>query len=114
MVYALSEIDSFIDVTENDLLRIYELATRRASRVHLESSQIILDHYYSNGLYGDEWSVRQIVDESECDDPEKDAVIFKVIAGAGRRTSGVCTRTEFGRWAKYEVVRNESSWQRIN
>ena len=28
-VYALSEIDSFIDVSENDLLRIYDLATRR-------------------------------------------------------------------------------------
>ncbi len=29
-VYALSEIDSFIDVREHDLLRIYELATGRA------------------------------------------------------------------------------------
>jgi CBS-domain-containing membrane protein len=28
-VYALSEIDSFIDVTEQDLVRIYELATQR-------------------------------------------------------------------------------------
>jgi CBS-domain-containing membrane protein len=31
-VYALSEIDSFIDVTEQDLVRIYELATQR--KVH--------------------------------------------------------------------------------
>ena len=31
-VYALSEIDSFIDVTEQDLVRIYELATRRKVR----------------------------------------------------------------------------------
>jgi CBS domain-containing membrane protein len=31
-VFALSEIDSFIDVTEQDLVRIYELATRR--KVH--------------------------------------------------------------------------------
>lgn len=29
LVYALSEIDSFIDISEQDLLRIYELATRR-------------------------------------------------------------------------------------
>lgn len=29
LVYALSEIDSFIDVTEEDLLKIYELATQR-------------------------------------------------------------------------------------
>lgn len=30
LVYALSEIDSFIDVSEEDLLRIYDLATRHA------------------------------------------------------------------------------------
>jgi CBS-domain-containing membrane protein len=29
LVYALSQIDSFIDVSESDLLRIYELATKR-------------------------------------------------------------------------------------
>jgi CBS-domain-containing membrane protein len=29
-VYALSEVDSFIDVSEEDLVRIYELATRHA------------------------------------------------------------------------------------
>ncbi len=32
LVYALSEIDSFIDVTEEDLLRIYQLATGREVR----------------------------------------------------------------------------------
>lgn len=32
LVYALSELDSFIDVSEEDLLRIYELATRHACR----------------------------------------------------------------------------------
>ena len=31
LVYALSQIDSFIDVTEDDLLRIYKLATRRTA-----------------------------------------------------------------------------------
>ncbi len=32
LVYALSQIDSFIDVTEEDLLRIYDLATGREAR----------------------------------------------------------------------------------
>jgi CBS-domain-containing membrane protein len=32
LVYALSEIDSFIDVTEEDLLKIYRLATRHSGR----------------------------------------------------------------------------------
>lgn len=36
LVYALSQIDSFIDVTEEDLLRIYDLATNHA---HLSAMQ---------------------------------------------------------------------------
>ena len=39
LVYALSQIDSFIDVTEEDLLRIYELATGRDQNVPIESGQ---------------------------------------------------------------------------
>lgn len=37
LVYALSQIDSFIDVTEEDLLRIYDLATNHA---HLPAIQV--------------------------------------------------------------------------
>ncbi len=33
-VYALSEIDSFIDIDERDLLRIYDLATRKSKPHH--------------------------------------------------------------------------------
>jgi len=38
-------------------------------------------------------------------------VIYKVLAGKDRRKSGVCTRAEFARWARYEVFQDESSWQ---
>ena len=34
LVYALSQIDSFIDVSEEDLLRIYDLATGRQTRAN--------------------------------------------------------------------------------
>jgi len=39
LVYALSEIDSFIDVTEEDLLRIYRLATGRNAGANVESNK---------------------------------------------------------------------------
>ena len=39
LVYALSEIDSFIDVTEEDLLRIYQLATGRNVGANVESNK---------------------------------------------------------------------------
>jgi CBS domain-containing membrane protein len=113
LVVALSEIDSFIDVSEDDLLRIYELATGKAEQHHLSPAEIIPGHYYSNDAFGSEWSVRQIVDESPHASPEKDMVVYKVTAGAGERKSGVLTRSEFARWARQEVSRDGANWKRV-
>ena len=112
LVAALSQIDSFIDVSENDLLRIYQLATGEADQRHLLPGQIVLGHYYSRVEHGDDWSVRQIVDESHNRDPAKDMVAYKVVAGAEPRTSGMVTRTEFARWATYELARDANNWKR--
>ena len=112
-VYALSQIDSFVDVNEEELLRIYELATNRSRYGHLDTDEIRLGAYYSNGAHGDDWSVRQIVDESPSTETDKDMLIFKVVAGLDRRTSGYMTRMEFLSWAKYRVVRDEGNWKRV-
>ena len=114
LVAALSQIDSFIDVSENDLLRIYQLATGEADQRHLHPGQIVLGHYYSSVEYGDDWSVRQVVDESQNPDPDKDMVVYKVVAGAELRTSGVVTRTEFARWAMHELARDANNWKRLD
>ena len=108
-VYALSEMDSFIDVSEDDLMRIYSLATGASGSRRLNPEQVQLGHYYSNGRYGDAWSVRHVVDESE----QEDRLIYKVVAGEGRRTSGVATKSDFARWARYEVYRDEENWRRV-
>ncbi|MGA7800218.1 MAG: HPP family protein [Gammaproteobacteria bacterium] len=112
-VYALSKIDSFIDVSEHDLLRIYSLATGQARTRHLQAHRIELDRCYSNGEYGDDWSVRHVIDESPNADPDRDMVVYKVVAGLGRRTTGVATRTDFARWARHEVMRDEENWKRV-
>lgn len=113
LVSALSQIDSFIDVTEHDLLRIYELATGRAEQRGFPRDKIHPGHFYSNGKYGDDWSVRQVVDASPSDDPEKDMLVYKVVAGPGRRSSAVLTRTEFANWAANEVIRDEENWKHV-
>jgi len=113
-VYALSQIDSFVDVTEYDLLRIYELATHRSRGRHLNPAEISLGGYYSNGEHGDNWSVRQIVDESLSEDSEKDMLIYKVVDGRDLRTSGWMTRVEFAWWARYRVERDEDNWKRVS
>jgi CBS-domain-containing membrane protein len=113
LVYALSEVDSFIDVSEQDLIAIYDIATRRSHESHLPPEALQLGHYYSNGKYGAEWSVRQIVDQSGSGYGSQGSVIFKVLAGAGRRSSGVATREEFARWARHEVYRDDENWRRV-
>jgi CBS-domain-containing membrane protein len=111
-VYALSQIDSFVDVSEYELLRIYELAINKSQESAFAADELVLGHYYSNGKYGNDWSVRQIVDQSPHTDPHKDMLIYKIVAGKGRRASGYATRTEFLHWAKHQVIRDEDNWKR--
>ncbi len=113
LVYALSEVDSFIDISEQDLLAIYDLATRCSQARHLTPQRIALGHFYSNGKYGADWSVRQVIDASGADDASRGMVIFKVVAGEGRRSTGVSTRAEFARWARHEVYRDDENWRRV-
>jgi CBS-domain-containing membrane protein len=113
LVYALSQIDSFVDISEDDLLRIYALATGKERQRRFDPARILPGHYYSNGQHSDSWSVRQIVDASFGRDPERDMVVYKVVAGAGRRGSGVLTRAEFADWAREELLRDGDSWERV-
>ena len=112
-VYALSQIDSFIDVNEHDLMRIYDIATKKSQEPAFDPMELVIGGCYSNGEYGQDWSVRQIVDESPNEDPDKDMVVYKTVAGRGRRNSGYSSRTEFLRWAKHRVIRDEDNWKRF-
>lgn len=110
LVYALSEIDSYVDISENDLLRIYSLATSRSIDVdHIHISLIKLHHYYSDGAVGEKRSVRQLVDE----DDDGKAVIYKTIAGPNLRSTGHVTRQKFASWASYEVEPDGNGWKRV-
>ncbi len=125
-VYALSEFDSLLDVSENDLLTIYELVTKRHKSAAINYQELQLGHYYSNGEYGERWSVRQIIDWADATSiPGKistntsnnmgnETLIYKTIAGAGRRSTGILTKNEFSEWAKHEVTRDEENWRRVD
>jgi len=131
-VFALSEFESFIDVSENDLIKIYDLVTHKHKSASIQHHSLQHGHFYSNGEHGNLWSVRQIVDWAEIEDWPADTntgeatstridesagekkLIYKVVAGDKRRTSGVSTKNEFARWAKHEVIRDENNWRRID
>jgi len=117
-VYALSEFDTLLDVSESDLLTIYDLVTKRHEHTAIKHHELIPGHYYSNGEYGESWAVRQIIDWAEPNDDSahsgEEKLIYKTIAGVGRRSTGVLSRNEFSIWAKHEVMRDEENWHRID
>lgn len=100
---AIRDMDLVVDLTTEDLQRLFTLAQEHAQHSRMDAAHIRLGHYYTNGRHGGEWSVRQIIDEAPSSDPEKDMVIYKVVEGTGLRSADSCTRREFARWAAREV-----------
>ena len=81
----------------------------------MKKPEIKLGAAYSNGDFGKHWVVRQIVQiEPSAESAELDSLSFKVLVGPGRRSKHTCTRAEFVCWMRYEVVRNENSWERVD
>lgn len=81
----------------------------------VKKPEIKLGAAYSNGDFGKHWAVRQILHIDASDESvEQDSITFKVLVGPGRRSRLSCSRAEFLRWMRYEVVRNENSWERAD
>jgi hypothetical protein len=81
----------------------------------MNKRELRLHATYSNGAYGSRWSVRQVLDIGPCEnDPGRECVTYKVLAGPHRRSRHTVGRDEFERWMKYEVVCHETHWLRAN
>ncbi len=108
---ALSEFDTFIDVSEQDLMRIFAMATREPSMDKDPNLTIELGASYSNGQYSHAWQIRQVLaiefDASE----QTDMVRFRVVAGAGRRHYGRGRLESFQNWANHRVYREDCCWR---
>ena len=111
LAYALGRMDSFIDVTEADLVQIYSLATHHAQERQAIGLEIRPGRYYSNGRYGADWAVRRVLTVGAGGDAA--TVSYRVAAGAQRRTRGTMTSAAFADWARHEVERDENTWRRV-
>lgn len=100
---ALADIDLVIDLSVDDLQQLFALTLEHVETPQFSSQQIKLGHYYTNSKHGADWSVRQIIDEAQSDDPKKDMVIYRVAEGQGLQSADSCTRTEFALWANREL-----------
>lgn len=108
--FAMRKMDLIVDITANDLVQLYSLASKYSETKHLQPDEIKAGRYYSNGLYGSLWQVRQVIDESPHEEPTRDKVIYKIVAGSNRYTTGTSTREQFAYWARYEVQQKENDW----
>ena len=108
---ALKTLNRTLDISEEDLEEIYRLAYKNQQSSHLRPEDIQLGRYYSNDSHDARWQIRHVVDMPVADSPD-DLLIYKVVAGSERRSSGTLSRADFARWARHEVFLNESSWQR--
>jgi len=111
---AMKELDLYFDVNEEDLTRLVNLAVNNYKKSHLLPAEIRLGKYYSNGKGADDLEVRLVVDESAHHDAVKDMVIYKIADENKQSTSSaVTTRVQFAKWAKYEVLKTENGWEKV-
>lgn len=109
---ALEEIDAMIDISDDQLQLVYQALARQQENTHITAGALQPGAYYSNGLSGDLWAIRQIIDSSE-PAARKQQVIYKTIAGAGKGDIRVVSHDQFAAWARYAVVAGHDRWERI-
>jgi len=102
---AIKDMDLVIDITMEDLQRLFTLTLQHADKDKLSTSEIQLGHYYTNGKHGGQWSVRQVIDEAPNPNPKNDLIIYRCSEGLDYGLSDSCTRAEFAQWAARELVR---------
>lgn len=105
---ALQQLDSFIDVSAEDLSDIFERALQHTSShdASIVPKSISTGACYSNGKLGLNWSIRQITNISG------NLVDYEVVSGKGKGELSSCSRDQFTIWARYRVKRQEKQWVR--
>lgn len=102
---AMKDMDLVVDVTIDDLKRLFTLTLQHEEDDKLRANEIRLGHYYTNAKHGKEWSVRQVIDEAPDPNPNNDLIIYRCAEGMNYGQSDSCTRTEFAQWAARELVK---------
>jgi len=101
---AVEEMDLIIDITIEDLNRLFTLTLQHADKDKLSAKEIKLGHFYTNAKHGHLWSVRQVIDEASSPNPKNDLIIYNCSEGVDYGHHGSCTREEFAQWAVRELI----------
>ncbi|TMM44043.1 HPP family protein [Colwellia ponticola] len=98
---SISEHGSYIDITDEGWVEIFENAKRHAELDHEHPTQVQLGLAYSNGKIGKKWQIREVLSIED-----KNIVKFEIVAGNNASLFGQCTVKEFLQWAKFSVDKN--------
>jgi len=109
---AMAELNSYVDITEESLTELLELAKQHAERSGVHPERIEAGRRYSNGRLGRAWSVREVLALPEAGTPRRNEVVYRVVAGFEAGQAGRCGPEEFRQWARTEVTLRGGRWLR--
>ncbi len=110
---AMEQINSYVDVTSEELAELFDLAVEHATQSRHLPLKLEIGGYYSNGLLGQQWAVREILNGPDNMDAGRSTLVFKTVAGAGSYETGSCTLREFREWVGFPVEFTGERWVRV-
>lgn len=108
---ALDGLDTYLDISDEQLQHLVEAITRQRKRQPVLPAMLVAGQHFSNGLAGEHWAVRCILDATE-PGARRPQVISKTVAGRQRGTVQLHTQQEFLEWAAYPVYAQDGQWVR--
>ena len=102
-------MNTFMDINEDDLMRIYGLVRRHADGSEgITPADLQIGRFFSNGEFGNAWEVREILPAAG-----HDQVRYQIAVGPLGGKIGESTVSQFIDWAAYPVTKDADSWKRI-
>lgn len=101
---AVAQLNVLMDVDPGEMQAVLNRALALSEQARDKAlPEVHLGRFYGNNRPGQQWSVRQIVDERRSDNLAHDLVIYRVVEGQGLNRVSSCTRSEFARWVGCEL-----------
>ena len=105
---ALMQLDSFVDVTTEELAIIFDKALAHANLNKPQKKlPLTVGSFYSNGALGEQWKVKKITDIN------KGKVTLKIVVGKEQGIIKELSQRTFQQWAKFEVECVQGNWIKL-
>ena len=112
---ALQQMESYVDITPDDMVELVELANQHAATNIKRPVGIQAGRCYSNGQLGKHWSVRQVIHiNTQVPPTSQYRLTYKILAGNGRGESQSCPYECFRQWVQYEVAEQQGCWVKVD